>query len=198
MSYSVALCDEDERVTASMTVSTARLELVPLALPLVAALAAKDLDVARRLADFPIEDDTFAEDDHVLGLRHAQLTKDPSEEPWLYRVALLRETGRVVGRVGFHAPPAPDGSVEIGYSVAPDHRRQGLATEMAVGLIRWGASEGATACIASVRPDNTPSLAIIRRLGFERTGEQMDEIDGLEWVFTMPLTGALPSYDAPQ
>ena len=176
-------------MTASTTVSTPRLDLVPLAPPLVAALAAKDLDVARRLAAFPIDDGTFAEDDHVLGLRHEQLTKDPSEEPWLYRVALLRETGRVVGRVGFHAPPTPDGSVEIGYSVAPDHRGQGLATEMAVGLIRWGASEGATVCIASVRPDNAPSLAVIRRLGFERTGEQIDEIDGLEWIFTLPLTG---------
>jgi ribosomal-protein-alanine N-acetyltransferase len=188
MSYSAARCDEDERVTASTTVSTPRLDLVPLAPPLVAALAAKDLDAARRLAAFPIDEDTFAEDDHVLGLRHAQLSNDASEEPWLYRVALLRETGRVVGRVGFHAPPAPDGSVEIGYGVAPGHRGQGLATEMAVGLIRWGASEGATVCIASVRPDNAPSLALIRRLGFERTGEQIDEIDGLEWIFSLPLT----------
>jgi RimJ/RimL family protein N-acetyltransferase len=198
MSYSVAPRDEDERVTASTTVSTPRLDLVPLAPPLVAALAARDLEAARRLAAFPIEDDTFAEDDHVLGLRHAQLSKDPSEEPWLYRVALLRETSDVVGRIGFHAPPDAEGSVEVGYSVAPAYRRQGLATEMAVGLILWGAEQGATACVASVRPDNTPSLAIIRRLGFERTGEQMDEIDGLEWVFTRPLTGALPSYDAPQ
>jgi RimJ/RimL family protein N-acetyltransferase len=190
--------DEDGQVTASTIVSTPRLDLVPLAPPLVAALAAKDLDVARRLAGFSIEDDTFAEDDHVLGLRHAQLSKDPSEEPWLYRVALLRGTGNVVGRIGFHAPPAPDGSVEIGYSVAPAYRHQGLATEMAVGLIRWGAEQGATACVASVRPDNTPSLALIRRLGFEQTGEQLDEIDGLEWVFTLPLTDALPSYDAPQ
>ena len=150
------------------------------------------------MAPFPIEDDTFEADEHVLGLRHGQLTADPTEEPWLYRAAVLRETGRVVGRVGFHAPPDADGAVEIGYSVAPAHRRQGLATEMAVGLIGWGASQGARTCIASVRPDNAPSLALIRRLGFVRTGEQMDEIDGLEWVFELGLGGALPSYDAPR
>src|SRR4051794_26987542 len=136
-----------------MTVTTPRLELIPLSPPLVAALVAKDLDAARALASFPIDDDTFEADEHVLGLRHEQLTADPTEEPWLYRVALLRETGRVVGRIGFHAPPDPDGAVEIGYSVAPAYRQQGLATEMAVGLIRWGAAEGATSCIASVRPD---------------------------------------------
>jgi RimJ/RimL family protein N-acetyltransferase len=179
-------------------VRTPRLELVALPPPLVAALVAKDLPAARQLAPFPIDDDTFAEDDHVLRLRHAQLTADPTEEPWLYRAAVSRETGRVVGRIGFHAPPDPAGAVEIGYSVAPPYRRQGLATEMAIGLIRWGAEHGATTCVASVRPDNAPSLAIIGRLGFVRTGEQMDEIDGLEWVFELGLSGSLPSYDDPR
>jgi [ribosomal protein S5]-alanine N-acetyltransferase len=178
-----------------VTVSTPRLDLLSLSPALVSALVRKDLDAARVLAPFPIEDDTFAADDHVLGRRHEQLTKDPSEEPWLYRAAVLRDTGRVVGRVGFHAPPDENRAVEIGYSVQPKYRGQGLATEMAIGLIRWGAAQGATTCIASVRPDNAPSLAIISRLGFVRTGEQMDDIDGLEWVFELPLETALPSYD---
>jgi RimJ/RimL family protein N-acetyltransferase len=182
----------------SMTVSTSRLDLLTLSPALVAALVHKDWSAARSLASFPIEDTTFEGDEHVLGLRHAQLAADPSEEPWLYRVALLPETRIVVGRAGFHAPPDQDGAVEIGYSVAPAYRGRGIATEMAVGLIRWGAGEGARSCVASVRPDNMPSLAIIRRLGFTRTGEQIDEIDGLEWVFTLPLTGALPSYDVPR
>ena len=182
-----------------MTVATPRLDLLTLSPPLVAALVAGDLAEARVLAPFAIEESTFDGDEHVLALRHAQLTADPTQEPWLYRVALQRQTGVAVGRVGFHAPPDRDGSVEIGYSVAPAYRCQGFATEMAVGLIRWGAEHGARTCLASVRPDNTASLAIIRRLGFERTGEQVDEIDGLEWVFTLPLGGpassALPSYD---
>jgi RimJ/RimL family protein N-acetyltransferase len=181
-----------------MTLATPRLDLHTLAPALVAALTTKDLDAARALAPFPIEDDTFEGDEHVLGLRHAQLTADPTEEPWLYRAAVLRETGRVVGRVGFHAPPDAAGAVEIGYSVAPAYRGRGLATEMAVGLIRWGAEQGATTCLASVRPDNAPSLAIIRRLRFVRTGEQIDEIDGLEWIFALSLTGPLPSYEPPR
>lgn len=181
-----------------MILATARLDLLPLSPPLVAALVAKDLQAARDLAPFAIDEATFEGDEHVLGLRHAQLTADPTEEPWLYRVAVLREAGRVIGRIGFHAPPDSAGAVEIGYRVAPSYRRQGLATEMAVGLIRWGAEHGAKVCVASVRPGNTASLAIIRRLGFGRTGEQVDEIDGLEWVFELPLSGALPSYDAPR
>ena len=180
-----------------MLVATPRLDLVPLPPSLVAALVANDLAAARALAPFPIDDSSFEGDEHVLARRHAQLTADPSEEPWLFRAAVLRATGQVVGKVGFHAPPAADGSVEIGYRVGLPHRGQGLATEMAIGLIRWGAGEGATSCVASVRPDNAPSLAIVRRLGFVRTGEQIDEIDGLEWIFTLPLD-TLPSYDAPR
>jgi hypothetical protein len=69
-------------VTGSTTASTPRLDLLTLSPALVAALVRKDLTTARSLAPFRIDDDTFAADDHVLGLRHQQLTKDPSEEPW--------------------------------------------------------------------------------------------------------------------
>jgi ribosomal-protein-alanine N-acetyltransferase len=181
-----------------VAVSTPRLDLLVMSPALVAALVQKDWAAADSLASFPIDATTFDGDEHVLARRHAQLTADPTEEPWLFRAAVLRETGTVVGKIGFHGPPDAEGNVEIGYRVDPPYRGRGLATEMAVGLIRWGAEQGATACIASVRPDNVPSLTIIERLGFERTGEQIDEIDGLEWVFTLPLNGALPSYDAPR
>lgn len=178
-----------------MIVPTPRLDLVVLPAPLVAALAAGDLDAARELAPFPVDATTFAADAHVLRLRHAQLTEDPSQEPWLLHAAVLRDTGAVVGRVGFHAPPDASGTVEIGYSTTLDHRGRGVATEMAIGLIRWGAAAGARTCLASIRPDNAPSQAIAARLGFGKIGEQVDEIDGLEEVFALTLDGALPSYD---
>ena len=170
-----------------MIVQTARLDLVPLDLPLLEALVDGDRPRAAVLAPFPLEEQTFAGDDHVLRLRRDQLRADPGELPWLYRAAVLRATGRVVGRAGFHAPPDADGTVELGYSVAPHARRQGLATEMAAGLIAWARAQGAARCLASVAPDNLASLATIARLGFVRTGEQIDEIDGLELVHTLEL-----------
>jgi RimJ/RimL family protein N-acetyltransferase len=179
-----------------MTVSTPRLDLFSLSPALVRAALAGDLERAQALAPFPVDAVTFAGDEHVLGLRLAQLEADPGEQPWLYRAAVLRESGQVVGRAGFHAPPDARGMVEIGYSTAPPHRRQGFATEMTVGLLHWAAERGATSCRASIRPDNAASLALTRRLGFVRTGEQIDDIDGLEWIFTLRLDGALPPYDA--
>jgi ribosomal-protein-alanine N-acetyltransferase len=168
-------------------VSTARLDLHPLPLPLIDALLSGDLETADALAPFSVRPSSFERDDYVLGLRQAQLRADPTELPWLYRAAVLRDRGEVVARGGFHARPDDEGAVELGYRVQPDWRRQGLATELAGGLIGWARSQGAARCLASTAPGNAASQDVLARLGFVRTGEQMDEIDGLEWVFTLEL-----------
>ena len=166
-------------------VTTGRLRLVPLPLALLDAVLVGDWEQARALAPFPLTEQTFAGDRYVLELRQTQLRDDPGIEAWLYRVAVDRTSGQVVARIGFHAAPDADGTVEVGYSVQPEHRRLGLATEMASGLIAWGREQGARQVRASTTPDNLGSQAVLARLGFVRTGEQIDEIDGLEWVFTL-------------
>jgi RimJ/RimL family protein N-acetyltransferase len=49
------------------------------------------------------------------------------------------------------------------------------------------ALHGVRRFIASVAPDNEPSLAIVRKLGFVQTGKQWDEEDGEELVFELTL-----------
>ena len=167
-----------------MIVSTPRRDLHPLPLPVLDALLDGDVPAAQQQLPFTVDATTFAGDEVVLRFRQAQLRADPSELPWLYRAAVERSTGEVVGRIGFHAPPDADGTVEVGYSVRPDRRREGLAVEMATALLGWGAAHGARRCLGSTAPDNLASQAVLARLGFVRTGEQWDELDGLEWVFT--------------
>jgi len=176
---------------------TERLDLHPLPLPLIEAVLAGDLARARQLAPFPLDEETFSGDGYVLALRRDQLRADPSELPWLYRAAVLRETGQVVARAGFHAPPDADGAVEIGYSVQPAWQGRGLATEMATGLLDWARRSGAARCLGSTAPDNAASQAVLAKLGFVRTGEQMDEIDGLELVFTLELESFAGPAEAP-
>jgi ribosomal-protein-alanine N-acetyltransferase len=82
-----------------------------------------------------------------------------------------RESGSVVGDLGFKGPPRPDGSIEIGYSVVPGRRRLGYATEGARVLVAWAlAQPGVTSVVASCDPDNTASIRTLERLRFTRVG----------------------------
>jgi len=117
---------------------------------------------------------------HRLGMVRA----DPDALDWLTRLMVLRDTGQAVGHIGFHEPPHPQGWVEIGYTVFPEHRRRGYAEEAVRGLFDWACGErGVCRFRASVGPWNRPSLALVRKLGFEQTGVHVDELDGEELVF---------------
>ena len=126
--------------------------------------------------------------DHFLQFRIADLSLDPAAQPWLGRAIVLIEpvgTRQVVGSCGFHAPPGPDGRVEVGYRVEPAYRRQGVATEVVHALFDWAHAQGVDRFRASVSPDNIGSLAIITGLGFRQVGVQIDDIDGEELVFEL-------------
>src|SRR4051794_10064437 len=165
---------------------TDRLELVPLTPSLLRAVAGGGLGEGERRLNAPggagWQEGVPAE------YRLAQLAADPGEQPWLVRAVLLRTPRRVVGSIGFHAPPNDQGRVEVGYDIVAGERRQGYAREAMHALLDWAWATGqARACVASVSPDNAPSLALIRDFEFRRVGEQIDEIDGLEWVFERAL-----------
>jgi RimJ/RimL family protein N-acetyltransferase len=99
---------------------------------------------------------------------------------------VLREGGRVMaGHIGFHGPPT-DGSLELGYTVFPKYRRQGLAMEAAQAMMDWAAGQAEIRrFVLSIGPSNEASLAMAEKLGFTQVGEQMDEVDGLEYVFEL-------------
>ena len=100
-------------------------------------------------------------------------------------------TGIVVGHAGFHGPPgvnggATPGALELGYTVFERWRGQGLAREAGGALLRWARAEhGVTHVYGSTSPDNAASRAVLARLGFKQTGEQVDEDGGPELVFEL-------------
>ena len=117
-------------------------------------------------------------------LRAGQLREDPGFAPWSLRDVILTGTGETIGHGGFHQAPV-EGVVEIGYRIHTVWQGRGFATEVTEALMAFARSHGATAFLLSISPDNTASLAIAAKLGFTRIGEQMDEVDGLEWVFRL-------------
>jgi [ribosomal protein S5]-alanine N-acetyltransferase len=121
-------------------------------------------------------------------IRIPQLRDDPALAPWLLRAILLadrqREDARpAIGFINFHDGPADRGWVEIGYSIGPDWRRQGYATEAVRALLGWAQTQGVHRFLASISPSNAPSLALVARLGFAWIGQQWDPDDGPELIF---------------
>jgi len=176
-------------VTDVPAIPTARFELVSMSLPFMQTLLAGDIPAAEAEIGATIPPDLADQLDHFLQFRIADLTVDPSAQPWLGRAVVRTEpdgSRRVIGTCGFHSPPDDSGRVEIGYRVEEPERRQGVATEVVRTLFDWAAIEhGVTRFRASIAPDNTASLAIAAKFGFRRVGVRMDDFDGEELVLEL-------------
>lgn len=76
--------------------------------------------------------------------------------------------------------PEPGGRVEVGISVAPAARGQGIGRRLlrsALDEARRDVRLGATGFTARIRPENAASIALFTGAGFRRTGES--ELDGV-------------------
>ncbi len=151
------------------------------------ALAAGDLDAANAVSPVPLGavvlDEGWRE---IWTIRSTQVTGDPDAAAWVTGVVVDGRTGEVVGQAGFHGPPDDRGMVEVGYEVAPEHRRRGYARATLAALVRRAATEPDVHVVrASISPDNEPSNALTASFGFEQVGEQWDSEDGLEILFEL-------------
>ena len=97
-----------------------------------------------------------------------------------------QQTGRSVGRAGFHAAPDADGMLEVGYAIDPDHRRRGYARAALALMVERPHRAGRGRAARHRLPTNAPSLALIHEHPFLEVGEQWDDEDGLG-VHEMPV-----------
>lgn len=136
--------------------------------------------VGAELAEF------FLTEKWLWRIRLDQIRRTPDSAPWLVRAVVVPESGAVVGHAGFHGPPDATGAVEVGYTVLPDWRGRGLAHRVLASLIDEAVAAPDVAVLrASIRPDNLPSLAVVRRAGMRHVGEQWDDVDGQELIFEL-------------
>jgi ribosomal-protein-alanine N-acetyltransferase len=94
----------------------------------------------------------------------------------------------LVGLGGFKGPPA-DGTVEIGYGIAPEYRHQGYATEGAGLLIAIARAAGVATVTARTLPEHNFSTRVLTTLGFTQTATAHDPDEGDVWRWELPLTG---------
>jgi [ribosomal protein S5]-alanine N-acetyltransferase len=109
-----------------------------------------------------------------------QALRDGMDPDWFGYLIIDPTTITVIGLGGFTGPPT-DGSVEIGYSIAPAHRGRGHATEAARRWLDIATARGVTLVCAHTLAEENPSTAVLRRLGFRRTAELIDPEVGAVW-----------------
>jgi [ribosomal protein S5]-alanine N-acetyltransferase len=137
---------------------TTRLRLHALTLEEAESLEAGELPRGWAYApDYPMPD---TQDGVGLYLRHG-------DRAYGFHFVIRREDGRVIGEIGFVAPPH-GGAVMIGYAIVPSARRQGYVTEAITALADWSlAQHNVEAVRAQTLPDNEPSIRALLRAGFE-------------------------------
>lgn len=99
-------------------------------------------------------------------LRHREDVFLSEKDEQHYAIAAL--SGGAVGELSCFYNPE-DTCITLGITVAPSHQGQGLAFELlsvVVGLIRQ--TYPAMDVVALIHPENTPSIRLFEKLGFQR------------------------------
>jgi len=98
---------------------------------------------------------------------HHAMTGKIGDPPawWVHHIVV---DGVVVGDIGFHGPPGPERTVEIGYSVVPAWRGHGVASRACDLILQRAWQDGADIVIAETDHHNVASQAVLLRNGFRR------------------------------
>jgi len=102
---------------------------------------------------------------------------------------LFFDDGMLVGFGGFKGPPR-DGTVEIGYAVAPSQQGRGTATAATRLFLERARRLGVARVIAHTLAEPGPSAAVLQRCGFERTATLPDPDHAVAepvWRWERPL-----------
>jgi ribosomal-protein-alanine N-acetyltransferase len=164
---------------SQVRIHSARLDLLPMPAAAAAALA-DDRAAATRLIGATLPDAWPQAD--LLDVLPMQAAALPQAERFGIWLIVERQTNTVVGDVGFMGPPA-DGRVEVGFSVIPDRRRRGYATEAARSIVDWALSQPEIReVVARSDAENAASARTLASAGFARS----DERDGVvHWRRTL-------------
>lgn len=171
-------------------------------LPVLEALEAGNLELASSLAEAaslpPLPE--FLVTDANRGIWRRRLDSvngDPEQFGWLSRLVVYEETGSkdeekrcvIVGRIGFHGKPDERGMVEVGYEIAPEHRKKGHARAAVTIMIEVARNvEGVKVIRASVAPANFPSRHLVKSVGLQLVGREVHDRRGLEDIFEMDVS----------
>ena len=116
-------------------------------------------------AEYPLPDSIDA---ITMAFASHEALRGASADPpawWIHQIVV---DDVVVGDIGFHGPPGPENTVEIGYSVVPAWRRRGVASRACNLILQQAWHDGAEIVVAETDHDNVASQAVLLGNGFQR------------------------------
>ncbi len=168
------------------TISTQHLFLVPATFPMLDAIVTEDWASLSRLLGGVDTAEKWMHFPDAMAWMRDYLLEHPDELGWWSFLTIHREDVRLIGTCGFKGVPAPDGTVEIGYEIAPGYQGQGFATEVASLLVEFAFKQAAVrAVLAHTLAEENASVAVLRKLGFHFIQEIHDLEDGQIWQWRL-------------
>jgi ribosomal-protein-alanine N-acetyltransferase len=156
------------------------LRLVHLPLSVFEALAVEERDEAERITGLAMSE-WFAERVEIWQYMISLLDGRPENVDWLMQAVVLGDA--VIGNAGFKGAPK-DAVVELGYSIAPEHRRRGHAfTVVGMLLERAHRDTRVDRVLARINPDNHASIGVVTKAGFIADGEYLSPRSGRQLQF---------------
>lgn len=155
----------------SSRLCTRRLTLVPFSLDLLRLALAHNRDALEERLSARVLPRWAADGERFLSDAIQVLEADPASWPWRAYLIMHTTDRAVIGSAGFKGPPDRDGTVEIGYGIVPEYRRQGYTFEAVQALVGWAFGHPEVKRITAQCDDsNAGSIRILEKLGMHRTG----------------------------
>jgi [ribosomal protein S5]-alanine N-acetyltransferase len=167
---------------------TARLELVPITLPLVEAviLGRRDTAESLALARMPEPWPNRELVEQAFSVSMEDIRANPSGRLWGARMMVVRGSNprRVIGSVVFRSAPDHGGIAEIAYGVEGPSQGQGYATEAVNGSVDWALAEPLVRAVqAATFAWHRASVRVLEKVGMVPSGTRHHETMGEMLIF---------------
>lgn len=177
--------------------TTQRLRLVPITLPMIEGVMNRDKAAAEAALDAELRAQGFdagakfpeAWPNEELVARAFPFSLEairaaPETRLWGDSLVIpLDDPSRVIGSVVFKGRPT-DGIAEVGYGIEDGSRSLGFATEATLACVEWALQQdGIHAVHATTFPWHHASLGVIRKVGMEQCGTRDHDVFGELLVF---------------
>ena len=174
----------------SQSMRTARLNLMPTTLAHLDAELASHAALGQLLrVTVPASWPPGEYDRAAVEFFRKQLLAHPDAIGWFGWYAIRRSTPSapavLIGAAGYLGPPDPMGCVEVGYSIVPEFRAAGFATELLHALAARVRTPGVVRVIARTTPANPASIKVLERCGFQ-PAKPGSEADMLPYELSKP------------